>query len=59
MMQWRRWILPLEAARADAEPPLDEAPLVEAAERLAEACDVAFQSRSREEGACGDARAAC
>ena len=44
MMQWRRWILPLEAARADAEPPLDEAPLVEAAERLAEASDAAFQS---------------
>ncbi|MEC9225535.1 MAG: [protein-PII] uridylyltransferase [Pseudomonadota bacterium] len=44
MMQWRRWILPLEAARADAEPPLDEAPLVEAAERLADARDAAFQS---------------
>ena len=41
--QWRRWILPLEAARADAEQPLDDAPLLAASERLAKADDAAFQ----------------
>ena len=42
--QWRNWIQPLEAARADSVPPVDGAALRQVADRLRTADDRAFRA---------------
>ena len=42
--QWRNWIQPLEAARADSVPPVDAAALRQVADRLRTADDRAFRA---------------